>query len=94
MFYTFVQNNTLGVYRKPAVYVCVEADNANEANQIAQKHGVYFDPTECDCCGSRWFPVTEKDANNEPKAFKESIFSKKSFIVIYKNGTIIRSKKV
>ena len=41
----------------------IEAKSAEQANQLAEQHGIYFDGVErgidCDCCGDRWTRVTE-----------------------------------
>ena len=52
----------------------VEADNADEANDIAEEHGVYFDDDydiDCECCGARWYPVSEYDATEQPEVYGE-----------------------
>ena len=69
-FYTFHQNNSGGTFTLPAINVSVEADSADEANDIAESHGVYFDDdyeVDCECCGQRWSRVTEWDAYEEPR---------------------------
>ena len=62
-FFTFVQNNSGGVFSGPAQYVIVEAANAEDANDRAEAVGLYFDGAvedadgysrDCPCCGSRW----------------------------------------
>ncbi len=61
-FYHFRQNNSGGSFIGPAISVLVEADSADEANAIAEANGIYFDfeyEIDCDCCGMRWWPVTE-----------------------------------
>ena len=68
-FYTFRQNNSGGALRLPAINVSVEADSADEANDIAESHGVYFDDDydiDCECCGQRWSRVTEWGTYEEP----------------------------
>ena len=69
-FYTFRQNNSGGTFTLPAINVSVEADSADEANDIAESHGVYFDDNcevDCECCGQRWYRATEWDAWEEPR---------------------------
>jgi hypothetical protein len=61
MFYTFFQNNSGGHFIGPHT-VIVEANDAAEANEIAEeKGGVYFDGVirgmDCECCGDRWYRV-------------------------------------
>lgn len=57
MFFTYRQNNSGGVWDGPEAIV-VEAEDTDEANAIAQLHGVYFDGLDtgkdCPCCGPRW----------------------------------------
>ena len=62
--FVFCQNNTGGRFIPPAICVFVEADTAEEANDIAQTAGgVYFHGVksgkDCDCCGDRWYPVDD-----------------------------------
>ena len=56
-WFEFSQNNSGGVFIGHE-YVSVQANDANEANEIAQEHGVYFDGCatgqDCSCCGDRW----------------------------------------
>lgn len=69
MLYWFRQNNTGGYFCDPAINVMIEAGSASEANDLAQKHGVYFNGAtngkDCGCCGDRWYEVTEGNALNE-----------------------------
>ena len=65
-FYKFTQNNSGGefvVNEFLNVYVFVEADSADEANERAMKFGVYFNGVErgidCECYGDRWYSVCE-----------------------------------
>ena len=71
-YFKFRQNNSFGVYRgTPLVFV--QADNAADANDIAQDHGIYFngvaDGLDCDCCGDRWFPDSDDDAQDQPSSY-------------------------
>lgn len=61
MFFQFNQNNSGGRFvRDDEVdnYVVIEAANSDEANILAQCHGIYFDGCaagrDCSCCGNRW----------------------------------------
>jgi hypothetical protein len=59
-FYSYIQNNSGGSFTGPASAVIIEATSADEANEIVQRHGVYFDDEykiDCSCCGPRWTPV-------------------------------------
>lgn len=71
-FYHFTQNNSGGSYDIDAnvnKLVIIEAGSADEANQIAKAIGIYFDGVvtgrDCSCCGSRWYPVSEYDAQDQ-----------------------------
>ncbi len=66
--FQFRQNNSGGQYMGPK-FVVVKADDADQANQIAQDQGpVYFDGVadgrDCDCCGDRWYPVHDFNADD------------------------------
>ena len=66
--FQFRQNNCGGQYMGPK-FVVVKADDADQANQIAQDQGpVYFDGVadgrDCDCCGDRWYPVHDFNADD------------------------------
>ena len=70
-YFKFRQNNSGGAFAgTPLVFV--QADNAADANSIAQDNGIYFngvaDGVDCDCCGDRWFPVDDDDAQDAPIA--------------------------
>ena len=64
--YVFEQNNNHGWYFEPAQVVLVLAKSAEEANEIATEHGVYFDGIksgkDCQCCYyDRWERATEQN---------------------------------
>ena len=66
--FQFRQNNSGGQFIGPK-FVVVKADDADQANQIAQDQGpVYFDGVadgrDCDCCGDRWYPVHDFNADD------------------------------
>ena len=71
-YFKFRQNNSFGVF-KGTPLIFVQADNADDANRIAQDHGVYFngvaDGVDCDCCGDRWYPVSDDDAQDQPSSY-------------------------
>lgn len=71
-YFKFRQNNSFGHFvGTPLVFV--QADNADDANRIAQDNGVYFngvaDGIDCDCCGDRWYPVHDDDAQDQPSSY-------------------------
>ena len=64
-FYEFLQNNSGGSFdhdRDAGIgyRVWIEANNADQANDLAEGIGLYFDGCDtgmdCDCCGDRWYP--------------------------------------
>lgn len=72
MFVTYIQNNTGGSTIGCRVII-VEADSLEEADFIAESHGVYFDGVEkdidCDCCGNRWHRASEYDTAEMPSYY-------------------------
>ena len=72
MFYRFRQNNSGGSFIEDdnvSIRVHIEANSAEEANQLAQTHGIYFDGVrdeiDCECCGDRWYEANESDGYEE-----------------------------
>lgn len=110
MFYTFNQNNSGGSFvRDEQAGICevviIEADSAQEANDIAETKGIYFDGChsgyDCPCCGDRWYSKWHDDGDEVPSIYGEpisesngSMFRKDCF-VHYKDGilqhTILRN---
>jgi hypothetical protein len=79
-FYTFHQSNPGGYLIKDDKldeYVIIQAKNADEANSIAQKIGIYFNGVrkklDCSCCNDRWWPVSEKDGCDSPNVYGDSL---------------------
>ena len=72
-FYTFSQNNC-GVLIGPE-YIIIEADSSDDANEIAEEHGIYFNGCQtgddCGCCGDRWAQATKYDATEKPEIYSE-----------------------
>lgn len=67
-FYKFAQNNAGGKFKydeNVARNVFIESENAQEANNKAEKIGIYFDGvllgTECSYCEDRWCRASEDD---------------------------------
>lgn len=61
MFYEYHQNNSGGgfAYEEDGVtyLVIIEANSPAEADERAERVGIYFDDEgeiDCECCGSRW----------------------------------------
>ncbi len=78
MFYGFKQNNSGGSFdfdgmKGISVFVIVEADNVDEANDLAEGIGLYFDGCssgiDCTCCGDRWYPTYEGAASEYPSMY-------------------------
>lgn len=83
-FYLFSQNNSGGKFRFSeedgiTTYVILEAPTAQQANIDAIMLGIYFDGcdsgVDCDCCGDRWYRVTEQDAEASPTIWGELLDS-------------------
>ncbi|MFI2242397.1 DUF7296 family protein [Streptomyces chrestomyceticus] len=74
-FFTYCQNNSYGSFdyneaNGVSVYVIIEADSAESANDKATDIGLYFDGEgDCPCCGDRWGPCGEGDACDEPEVY-------------------------
>ena len=69
MWFYFGQNNSGSFYKSPAIYIFVEADTAEQANEVAASiEGVYFDGVsdgiDCGCCGDRWSRAYPTDGYN------------------------------
>ena len=49
--------------------VYIEAENAGEANKLAEENGIYFDGVskgiDCSCCGDRWFRAIYPEIEEE-----------------------------
>jgi len=73
-FYTYRQNNSGGSFVGP-LYVCVEAESEEEAEEIAQENGVYFNGCstgrDCSCRGDRWYCRPEE--NDFPGCYGEPL---------------------
>ena len=61
-FFTYHQNNSGGSFEidnHVALFVIIEADTWQEADEIAIEKGLYFDGcqkgVDCSCCGDRWY---------------------------------------
>lgn len=70
-WYHFHQNNSGGVMMGP-IDVYVRAKSAARANEKAIEYAdVYFDgcasDMDCSCCGDRWWPADEYDAEDNPR---------------------------
>lgn len=80
-FYLFHQNNSGGYFIQNDsvdIYVMIQAESAEDANNKAEEIGIYFDGVkngnDCECCGDRWYPINEWDARNEFKLLEDFKF--------------------
>ena len=74
------QNNSHGFWtRGMPQHAIIKADSIEEANQIAEANGVYFDGIafgqDCSCCGDRWRRLSEDydDPYSSPDALRSFI---------------------
>lgn len=101
-FYNYSQNNSGGSFicdeeKGIGEYVIIEALSADDANQRAERIGLYFDGWgDCPCCGNRWSSAWEDSGYDIPSIYgtpiseaKESFFRKDVFIH-YIDGRIER----
>jgi hypothetical protein len=101
-FFTFSQNNSGGRFTGPAQYVVVQADDTDDANDIAQDNGVYFNGCskgwDCDCCGDRWYACDDSDGDDSPSIHNTPVADYRSrygadghptAAVVYKDGTTV-----
>jgi hypothetical protein len=65
-FYEFRQNNSGGSFdvdNNVCKWMFIEANDCEQANELAQNLGVYFNGCDsgldCDCCGDRWHEADE-----------------------------------
>jgi len=81
-FFEFSQNNSGRSFKTNEAEgigsrVYIEARTANEANEKAERIGIYFDGVDvgrdCACCGDRWFRASEDSA--EKKIVLNEVYS-------------------
>lgn len=82
-FYCFRQNNSGGVFindddKGICEYVIIEAESGDDANERAEKIGLYFDGAsygrDCSCCGDRWYRAYGKEGADTPMLYNDSIY--------------------
>lgn len=80
-YYHFRQNNSGGSFdedpsRGIGASVWIAAETAEDANDRAERLGIYFNGVvsdrDCSCCGDRWYPAQESDGNIAPTTNKYS----------------------
>jgi hypothetical protein len=72
-FFEFKQNNSGGHFDQDDQLtnrVIIEAEDANEASQIAESLGMYWNGVDCgmdcECCGDRWYQPWSDDGITFP----------------------------
>lgn len=98
-FYTYYQNNSGGGFitnNDVKEYVIIEAHSSEQANDIAENIGIYFDGMlsgeDCSCCGSRWNEQYADNGDPEPMVFDTPVHEAegglftKECIIHYLNG--------
>lgn len=79
-WFVFNQNNSGGRFHindaegiGPRVWV--QATNPKQANDVAERIGIYFDGCEedrdCPCCGDRWYRVWKSEKGSETVEINE-----------------------
>lgn len=85
-FYTYDQNNSGGAFDFDADagiahYVIVEAASSDDADERAERIGIYFDGCDdgrdCDCCGDRWYRAWS-DGDDAPLVYGHDVYSYKN----------------
>lgn len=71
-FFEYHQTNSGGDFNvddRLTINVWIEAHDSDEADEAAQRLGIYFDGVakgeDCECCGDRWSP-TDKEGHAVP----------------------------
>lgn len=105
-FYDYQQNNPNGefIHDDDLSGVCalmiIEADSDNDADQIAQEHGVYFNGVksgqDCQCCGDRWQsacwygPIEFLDCPGDTQLEKIKSYVKEEFDISLNPKKVVR----
>ena len=88
MFYTYSQNNSGGRWDGPE-YIIIEAEDAEFANFLAQRKGIYFNGCysgrDCSCCGDRWNEVSNRDGKDSAQIYGVKAEEHKPY-AIYNEG--------
>jgi hypothetical protein len=80
-WFTFSQNNSGGRFAvddKVDAYVIIQAPDADTANQLAERIGIYFngvfDGYDCECCGDRWSSLfSYDDGTDTPQIYGQEV---------------------
>ena len=95
-FYCFSQNNSGGFFindddKGICEYVIIEAESGDDANERAEKIGLYFDGVldgeDCDCCGDRWYRAYDEEGEYTPMLDNNSIYD--AIAGVYRKGAYI-----
>lgn len=106
-FFHFRQNNSGGSFHCDenagiAINVIIEANDAADANERAEKIGLYFNGVsnghDCECCGDRWSNQWEGDKGDAvPSIYGEAVpyvvpneNARDSIAIHFANGDIHR----
>lgn len=99
MFYEYRQNNSGGSFdfdknTGVTVSVIIEADSAKQANEKMESL-IEFDwlggsGGYCSCCGDRWYPCDDRDAEESPRFFTNHRWMEDGFecCIHYANGRL------
>lgn len=105
--FCYRQNNSGGSFYEPAHKVYVEADSLDEAAEIADGVGIYFNGCDsgqdCNCCGDRWYYRADEmeiefEDEDDLKAilFEKAAFLKErgvpSSMIVFKDGRTLVSE--
>ena len=88
-FFNYQQNNSFGYFLPPKKTVIVEADDENEANELATTVGVYFDGVkngkDCPCCGNRW-ARNWNDPTDQPEIYGDPVKESDNCLILRKSS--------
>ena len=97
-FYEYRQNNSGGSFDMDlGILVYIQANNSEEANDIALNNGIYFNGVstdrDCSCCGDRWYEADSHDVMNKESLYssiKNTLFGFiEKIAIIFQDGKII-----
>jgi len=103
-FYTFSQNNSGGRFdffpsNGISLNVIIEASSAGDANDRAERAGLYFDGCQagqdCECCGDRWSRARMNDGKDSPMVCGDKVAESSGDIadtyIHYADGRIVQA---
>ena len=103
-FYTFNQNNSGGRFdffpnKGISQHVIIEASSADDANDRAERIGLYFDGCEvgldCSCCGDRWHMAWRDDGKDVPMVYSDKVVESSGDVadvyIHYADGRIVQA---